>query len=49
LISCPRHRHFGALVTTSFSNPQVYDEVRSDPHLMALISGGTNYRPAKGP
>jgi hypothetical protein len=40
LISRLRHRHFGAFVTTSVFNPQVYDEVRTDQHPIALVSGG---------
>jgi hypothetical protein len=30
---------FGVFVTTSFFNPQAYDEVRSDGHPLVLISG----------
>lgn len=39
LISRIRHRQFGVFVTTSYYNPQVYSEVRSDGHPIALISG----------
>jgi hypothetical protein len=39
LISRMRHRMFGVFVTTSFYNPQAYDEVRSDGHPLVLISG----------
>ncbi len=40
LISRLRHRHFGVFVTTSHFNQQVYSEVRSDRHPIALVSGG---------
>ena len=40
LISRLRHRHFGVFVTTSTYNKQVYSEVRTDGHPIALISGG---------
>lgn len=39
LISRLRHRHFGVFVTLSYFNAQVYDEVRSDGHPIALICG----------
>ncbi|MEQ3551756.1 restriction endonuclease [Pseudonocardia nematodicida] len=39
LISRLRHRHFGVFVTTSYFHRQVYTEVRSDQHPIALISG----------
>lgn len=39
LISRLRHRHFGVFVATSHFNQQVYSEVRSDGHPIALISG----------
>lgn len=39
LISRIRHRQFGVFVTTSYFNPQVYSEVRSDGHPIALIGG----------
>ncbi|MBF6174436.1 restriction endonuclease [Nocardia blacklockiae] len=39
LISRLRHRHFGVFVTLSYYNSQVYDEVRSDGHPIALICG----------
>jgi hypothetical protein len=39
LISRLRHRHFGVLITTSYFNQQVYSEVRTDAHPIALISG----------
>lgn len=39
LISRLRHRQFGVFVTTSFFNQQVYSEVRSDGHPIALVSG----------
>jgi hypothetical protein len=39
LISRLRHRHFGVFVTTSSYNKQVYAEVRTDGHPIALISG----------
>ncbi|MFI9406877.1 restriction endonuclease [Nocardia sp. NPDC052316] len=39
LISRLRHRNFGVFVTLSYFNSQVYDEVRSDGHPIALICG----------
>jgi hypothetical protein len=39
LISRLRHRHFGVFVTTSYFHHQVYSEVRSDGHPIALVSG----------
>lgn len=39
LISRLKHRHFGVFVTLSYFNTQVYDEVRSDGHPIALICG----------
>ncbi|WP_223273964.1 restriction endonuclease [Nocardia cerradoensis] len=39
LISRLRHRNFGVFVTLSYFNAQVYDEVRSDGHPIALICG----------
>lgn len=39
LISRLRHRHFGVFVTTSYFHQQVYSEVRSDGHPIALVSG----------
>ncbi|MGW4125998.1 restriction endonuclease [Nocardia sp. NPDC004711] len=39
LISRLRHRNFGVFVTLSYFNPQVYEEVRTDGHPIALISG----------
>jgi hypothetical protein len=39
LISRLRHRNFGVFVTLSFFHPQVYDEVRTDNHPIALICG----------
>ncbi|WP_438314547.1 restriction endonuclease [Streptomyces sp. HUAS TT3] len=39
LISRLRHRNFGVLVTTSFFNKQVQDEVHEDGHPIALVCG----------
>ncbi|MBL1085848.1 restriction endonuclease [Streptomyces actinomycinicus] len=39
LISRIRHRNFGVLVTTSFFNKQVQDEVHEDGHPIALVCG----------
>ena len=39
LVSRLRHRQFGVFVTLSYFNQQVYDEVRSDGHPIALICG----------
>ncbi|MEV0250124.1 restriction endonuclease [Nocardia sp. NPDC050712] len=39
LISRLRHRNFGVFVTLSYFASQVYDEVRSDGHPIALICG----------
>ncbi|WP_198145370.1 restriction endonuclease [Frankia sp. EAN1pec] len=39
LISRLRHRHFGVFITTSHFNQQVYTEVRTDRHPIALVSG----------
>jgi AspBHI-like restriction endonuclease/restriction endonuclease len=39
LISRLRHRHFGDLVTTSYFHHQVYTEIRTDRHPIALVSG----------
>lgn len=39
LISRLRPRNFGVFVTTSYFGTQVYDEVRSDQHPIALICG----------
>ncbi|QLY34388.1 restriction endonuclease [Nocardia huaxiensis] len=39
LISRLRHRNFGVFVTLSYFNSQVYEEVRTDGHPIALISG----------
>ena len=39
LISRLRHRQFGVFVTLSYFNQQVYEEVRSDRHPIALICG----------
>ncbi|MDJ0412829.1 restriction endonuclease [Rhodococcus opacus] len=39
LISRLRHRHFGVFVTLSHFNRQVYEEVRSDGHPIAMICG----------
>lgn len=40
LISRLRHRQFGVFVTTSYFNRQVYDEIRTDHHPIALVAGG---------
>ncbi|GLV91805.1 restriction endonuclease [Streptomyces lavendulae subsp. lavendulae] len=39
LISRIRHRNFGVLVTTSFFNKQVQEEVHEDGHPIALVCG----------
>ncbi|MFC7967627.1 restriction endonuclease [Streptomyces cinereoruber] len=39
LISRLRHRNFGVLVTTSFVNKQVQEEVHEDGHPIALVCG----------
>ncbi|MFI6773974.1 restriction endonuclease [Nocardia sp. NPDC050412] len=39
LISRIRHRQFGVFVTLSYFNPQVYKEVRTDGHPIAMICG----------
>ncbi|WP_433159723.1 restriction endonuclease [Kribbella sp. CA-247076] len=39
LISRIRHRQFGAFVTTSYFHTQVYAEVRTDGHPIALVCG----------
>jgi hypothetical protein len=39
LISRIRHRNFGVLVTTSFFNRQVQDEIHEDGHPIALVCG----------
>nr|WP_314245207.1 restriction endonuclease [Streptomyces sp. DSM 40907] len=39
LISRLRHRNFGVLVTTSFVNKQVQDEIHEDGHPIALVCG----------
>jgi hypothetical protein len=39
LISRLRHRHFGAFITTSYFDRQVYAEVRADGHPIAMVSG----------
>ncbi|EFL40112.1 restriction endonuclease superfamily protein [Streptomyces griseoflavus Tu4000] len=39
LISRLRHRNFGVLVTTSFLNKQVQDEIQEDGHPIALVCG----------
>ncbi|MFG3617438.1 restriction endonuclease [Nocardia sp. NPDC047654] len=39
LISRLRHRNFGVFITLSYFNGQVYDEVRSDGHPIAMICG----------
>ena len=40
LISRLRYRHFGVFVTLSYFHSQVYTEVRTDEHPVAMISGG---------
>lgn len=37
LISRLRHRHFGVFITTSYFHGQVYSEVRTDEHPIAMI------------
>ncbi|WP_051897753.1 restriction endonuclease [Sciscionella sediminilitoris] len=39
LISRLRHRHFGVLVTTSYFNTQLQQEIRDDQHPIVLICG----------
>ncbi|WP_069163878.1 restriction endonuclease [Nocardia altamirensis] len=39
LISRIRHRQFGVFVTLSYFNRQVYDEVRTDGHPIAMVCG----------